>query len=86
MVISITADNKTVYGMVFGPGVQSVENHDTAGKMESVTVPDGCIAIGFQMTAYNGTEFTYDPVGMQYKDIDRFLFNPYYYVMIFQKQ
>lgn len=85
MVITITQNATTVYGMVFGPGAQSVENHDTAGKYESLTIPNGCIAIAFQMTPFTGSTPVYTDA-MQYKDIDRFLFHPYYYAMVFEKQ
>ena len=86
MVVTITAAETTVYGMLVGPGEQSVQNHDNANATEKLTIPAGCIGIAFQMTGYSGpaAEFNWDK--MQYKDVDRFVFHPYYYVMVFEKQ
>jgi hypothetical protein len=86
MVVTITAGEKTVYGLLLGPGEQSVQNHDNADKMEKLTIPAGCIGVGFQMTAYSGDAAQFNWDTMQYKDVDRFLFHPYYYVMVFEKQ
>ena len=86
MVVAITAAETTVYGLLVGPGEQSVQNHDNANATEKLTIPAGCIGIAFQMTGYSGpaAEFNWDK--MQYKDVDRFVFHPYYYVMVFEKQ
>ena len=86
MVVAVTSAEKTVYGMLVGPGEQKVQNHDNESATEKVTIPAGCIGIAFQMTGYTGdvAEFNWDK--MQYKDVDRFVFHPYYYVMVFEKQ
>ena len=86
MIATITTSEKQVAGLILGPGEQSVPNHDSEGKTEKLTIPAGCIGLAFQMAAYNGTEAEFNWDKMQYKDVDRFLFHPYYYVMVFEKQ
>lgn len=78
MIVAITAADKTTYGMLFGPGNQTYQS-------VSLDVPSGCIAIAFQCTPYNGTEYTYED-RMKSSDLNMIVFNPNYYVMIFKKQ
>ena len=85
MAITIKADGKTVMGQVFGPGEQTVANPDSPAMSAKVTIPSGCIAIAFKLTQYTGPEFPYQEK-FYTKDIDRIVYHPYYYAMIFEKQ
>ena len=85
MIVTIKAADKTVYGQVFGPGNQSVPNPDSQGYSGSLTIPTGCIAIAFQLKGYDGTDHPYEDK-FKGRDLDRIVYHPYYYAMIFEKQ
>lgn len=85
MIVAITAEDKTVYGMLFGPGKQTYQNPADETKTISLTIPSGCIAIAFQLTPYSGTEYTYED-RFASSDLNMIVFHPNYYVMIFEKQ
>ena len=85
MIVTIKKDEKTVYGQVFGPGTESVSNPDSPGYSGSLTIPSGCIAIAFQLKGYSGTDYPYQSKYYT-RDVDRIVYHPYYYAMIFEKQ
>ncbi len=86
MIVTITTSTTQVAGMLVGPGEQKVQNHDNSNATEKLTIPAGCIGVAFQMTGYTGDVAAFDSDKMMYKDVDRFVFHPYYYVMVFEKQ
>jgi hypothetical protein len=80
MVATIKGSGSTVYGMVYGSGT-----HTDSATSVSLVVPSNCIAIAFQLKAYDGTDYTYED-RMSNSDLNMIVFHPNYYVMIFQKQ
>lgn len=85
MVVAITANAKTVYGMLFGPGKQTYPNPADATQTISMDIPSGCIAIAFQLTPYSGSDYAYEE-RFKSSDLNMIVFHPNYYVMIFEKQ
>ena len=85
MAITITAGSKTATGKVLGPGTETYANPDSPANSATLTIPSGCIAIVFKLTKYSGTDFPYQDK-FYTKDIDRIVYHPYYYAMIFEKQ
>ena len=56
-----------------------------AGTSASLTVPEGSIALVFRCAIIPDGEYTWDNEWL-YKDFDRFVIHPFFYIMLFEKQ